>query len=65
MTMGMHESFAIMRAPNTYKPREVECIMSGLNLTTSEIILGLRASERGTFRYKGQGKLCDPTSLAP
>lgn len=31
--------------------------MSGLNWATSEIILGLRANERGTLRYQGQGKL--------
>lgn len=32
-------------------------MMSGLNFATSEIILGLSASERGTFPYIGQGKL--------
>jgi hypothetical protein len=38
-------------------PGEVACIMSGLNLVTSENILGLNANERGTFWYKGHGKL--------
>jgi hypothetical protein len=31
--------------------------MSGLNLFTSENILGLNASESGTFWYRGHGKL--------
>ena len=38
-------------------PGDDACIMSGLNRATSEIILGLSAKERGTFWYKGQGKL--------
>lgn len=41
----------------TIIPGDVECIISGLNWATSEIILGLSAKERGTFWYKGQGKL--------
>lgn len=40
-------------------------MMSGLNLATSPIIRGLRASESGTFWYHGQGKLHDPISFAP
>jgi hypothetical protein len=31
--------------------------MSGLNFLTSEYILGLKASESGTFWYNGHGKL--------
>lgn len=38
-------------------PGDDACIMSGLNFATSEIILGLRARDRGTFLYHGQGKL--------
>lgn len=38
-------------------PGEDACIISGLKFATSEIILGLRARERGTFLYQGQGKL--------
>lgn len=33
----------------TIIPGEEACIMSGLKRAISEIILGLRASERGTF----------------
>ena len=33
----------------TIIPGDDECIISGLNWTTSEIILGLSARERGTF----------------
>jgi len=38
-------------------PGEEACIISGLNFATSPIILGLSASESGTFWYHGQGKL--------
>lgn len=41
----------------TMTPGDDACIISGLKLATSEMILGLRASERGTFWYQGQGKL--------
>jgi hypothetical protein len=41
----------------TIIPGEVAWIMSGLNLFTSENILGLNASESGTFWYRGHGKL--------
>lgn len=38
-------------------PGDDACMISGLKRATAEIILGLSASERGTFRYHGQGKL--------
>ena len=41
----------------TMIPGEVAWIISGLNLFTSENILGLSASESGTFWYNGHGKL--------
>jgi ethanolamine utilization microcompartment shell protein EutS len=41
----------------TITPGEVAWIMSGLNLATAENILGLNASESGTFWYNGHGKL--------
>lgn len=41
----------------TIIPGDDAWMISGLNLATSEIILGLRARERGTFWYQGQGKL--------
>lgn len=47
--MGTESSFAIARAPKTMIPGEEACIISGLNWETCEIILGLRAKERGTF----------------
>lgn len=31
--------------------------MSGLNRATSEMILGLKARDNGTFWYQGKGKL--------
>lgn len=34
---------------HTMIPGEDACMMSGLKLATSEIILGLSARERGTF----------------
>lgn len=41
----------------TIIPGDDAWIMSGLNCLTSLIILGLNASESGTFWYHGQGKL--------
>lgn len=41
----------------TIIPGDDACMISGLKLATSEIILGLSAKERGTFWYQGQGKL--------
>lgn len=38
-------------------PGDDACIMSGLKFATCEIIRGLRARDRGTFVYQGQGKL--------
>ena len=38
-------------------PGDDACIMSGLNFATSMIIRGLRANDRGTTLYHGQGKL--------
>lgn len=38
-------------------PGEEAWIMSGLKFATSAMILGLRASESGTFWYHGKGKL--------
>lgn len=41
----------------TITPGDEACIISGLNFATSDTILGLRAKDRGTFVYHGQGKL--------
>lgn len=38
-------------------PGDDACMMSGLNRATAEIIRGLSASDMGTFRYHGRGKL--------
>lgn len=38
-------------------PGDEACMISGLNCETADIILGLSASDRGTFWYHGKGKL--------
>ena len=53
----MKGKVATMMKIHTMIPGDDACIMSGLNLATSMIIRGLRANERGTTLYHGQGKL--------